>query len=271
MVVLIYKFLRFLYHYYLKIYYLIFREIYEIFKSESSRKKNLIKTYEIVNLGHKRDNHIEVLNKTLRSLNMGEYGEHKGMFSEHLVIFAAISQLENYPKNILELGTYDGKTSAILSRLFPDSLITTIDLKDDDPIFEGSYKRKSSKFDFIKKRNKIIEKFDNIKFIQCNSLEIFNFSNFQKQDLIWVDGDHKYPVVTADITNAISLLSKSGILMCDDVLKQNNIFEQTVGTFETLKAYENAHIIKTELFKKRISKKYNLSKKYVSFSKIIID
>lgn len=269
MIVLLYKFLRFLYQCCLKIYYLIFREIYEIFKSESLREKYLIKTYEIVNLGYKRDDHIDVLNNTLRFLNMGDYAEDKGMFSEHLVIFAAISQLEDYPKNILEIGTYDGKTSAILSRLFPDSLITTIDLRDDDPIFEVSYKRKSSKLAFIKKRNEIIEKFDNLRFIQCNSLEIYNFSNFNKQDLIWVDGDHKYPIVTADITNSIALLNKNGILMCDDVLKQNSIFEQTVGTFETLKAYENANIIKTELFQKRISKKYNLNKKYVSFSKII--
>ena len=250
---------------------MIFREIYELYNPEILRKKILIKTYESVNLSPNRDEYINILNKTLRSLNLGKYGENGSMFSEHLVIFAAISQLENYPKNILEIGTYDGKTSAILAKLFPNSIITTIDLKDKDPIFEGSYNRKNSKLNFINKRNSILDKCHNINFIQCNSLEIFNIRNLKKQDLIWVDGDHKYPIVTSDITNSITLLSKNGILMCDDVFKKNQILEDTIGTFETLKAYENANIIKTAFFKKRISKKYNLSEKYVSFSKLIIE
>ena len=36
------------------------------------------------------------------------------------------------PKNILEIGTYDAKTSMILASLFPESIIRTIDLEDDN-------------------------------------------------------------------------------------------------------------------------------------------
>ena len=61
--------------------------------------------------------------------------------------------LRNKPKRILEIGTYDGKTAAILSYLFPDSEITTIDLKDNDPIFKSTYNRSSNLKAFIKTRN----------------------------------------------------------------------------------------------------------------------
>ena len=78
--------------------------------------------------------------------------------------------------------------------------------------------------------------------------------------------------------NSISLLNNNGILMCDDVLKKNQTLKTskyknvpTVATFETLKAYGYANIIETKFFKKRISKKYNLTKKYVSFSRLIIN
>ena len=63
------------------------------------------------------------------------------MYSEHLIIFTAISLKNHNIKNILEIGTYDGKTSTILSKLFPFSKVTTIDLNDDDPMFVNTYSR----------------------------------------------------------------------------------------------------------------------------------
>ena len=193
------------------------------------------------------------------------------MYSEHLLIFSAISSSPFKPKNILEIGTYDGKTALILACLFPNSEITTIDLKDDDKDFESTYNRKNNLNSFSKQRNQMIKKFSNIKFVQCNSLELTTEKDFKKQDLIWVDGAHGYPTATIDITNSIKLLKRNGILMCDDVwkkLKKNDRFYNSNASYETLNAFSDLGIIKTIFFHKRIGKNYNGNYKFVSFSKL---
>ena len=75
----------------------------------------------------------------------------------------------------------------------------------------------------------------------------------------------------ADITNAIRLMHKKSILMCDDIwikTKKNDIYESIAG-YETLASFEQAKIIKTHYFRKRIGKLFNGNYKYVSFSKLI--
>ena len=51
------------------------------------------------------------------------------MVSEHQYIFSALSQNNNFNFNkILEIGSYDGKNALLLSKLFPNSKIKTLDL-----------------------------------------------------------------------------------------------------------------------------------------------
>ena len=97
-----------------------------------------------------------------------------GLYSEHLIIFAAIAKSDYKIKNILEIGTHNGRTSSILSKLFPKANITTIDLQDNDPNLKNTYKRDTNLKLFIKKRNKLISQQKNINFIQMNSLELSN-------------------------------------------------------------------------------------------------
>ena len=78
-------------------------------------------------------------------------------------------------------------------------------------------------------------------------------------------------VVTSDITNAIRLLHNDGILMCDDVwkyVKRSDKIYNSIGSYETLNAFENAGIIKPLYFRKRIGLKYNSNYKFVSFSRL---
>ena len=249
-------------------------EFHEYRYPSKNRIKDLNKTYKLCELNGGREKYIKVLNKSLISLGYPKYDEAKGMYSEHLIIFAAISQENKIFKNILEIGTFDGKTATILASLFPYSKITTIDLPDKDPTFINSYRRKDNFANFIKKRNKLISSFKNINFIPMNSLELSltKNTNIPKQDLIWVDGAHGYPIVGADITNAIGLMHKESILMCDDILKNtklnDNLYCSTAG-FETLSSFTNANIIKTYFFNKRIGKLFNGINKYISFSKLV--
>ena len=242
---------------------------------EEKRYQDLIETYKICKLNHLRNENIKYLNTILKSLGFKNYNELDGLYSEHLIIFSAIARSNYKIKNILEIGTHNVKTASILSRLFPKAQITTIDLDDDDKTFKETYKRDKNLKLFIQNRNKILSKHSNINFMQFNSLNLtITNKNIPKQDLIWVDGAHGYPVVSSDITNAIRLMNKSSILMCDDIwksTKKNDDMYVSKAGYETISCFSDAKIIKTNFFRKRIGKSFNGNYKFISFSKLIKD
>ena len=247
------------------------KEINEYKYPYQKRFKDLITNYELCGLDKTRESYLNYLNVILKELGFPLYDESIGMYSEHLIIFAAIASSDLKIKNILEIGTYDAKTSLILATLFPESIVRTIDLEDQNPIFLQTYDRNENVDDFISLRNNLIKRKKNIKFIQSNSLKLSFLNYVPKQDLIWVDGAHGYPVVTSDITNCIKLMNENTILMCDDIWKKSrnndSIYQSNAG-FETLEAFSNADIIKNIYFRKRIGKNYNGNYKFISFSKI---
>jgi len=246
-------------------------EFSEYKKPSNKRYESLLKTYKLCALNKNRNHYIEILNGVLKELGFPIYNESEGMYSEHLIIFAAISESNLKIQNILEIGTFDGKTATILAKLFPNSEVKTIDLSDNDPIFINSYARKNNAKEFIRKRNTLISRSKGIKFIQINSLELSLRNELPNQDLIWVDGSHGYPIVASDITNAIGLMHKETILMCDDIFKRTNkydsLYESAAG-FETLSAFRDANILENYFFSKRIGKKFNSKNKYISLSKL---
>ncbi len=247
-------------------------EITELFSSTNLRIKNLENLYKKIGFCHERDYYIRKLNGCLETLSFPKYDENLGMYSEHLIIFTAISLSNLNVKKILEIGTHDGKSAAILSSLFPEAFITTIDLNDEDPLFANIYNRKSSLKEFINQRNKILKTRKNINFIQGNSLFLSFSENLKGQDLIWVDGAHGYPVVSCDITNCLRIMSNSGIIMCDDVWKKLNKSDQiysSTASYETISAFTKVGILETEYLSKRIGKKYNGRYKSISFSKFV--
>ena len=62
------------------------------------------------------------------------------MSSEHEVIFSSLSLSKNKSfTDILEIGTFDGLNSLLLSNLFPNSNIDTIDLPETDADFINFY------------------------------------------------------------------------------------------------------------------------------------
>mgnify|MGYP001162598597 CR=1 FL=1 len=197
----------------------------------------------------------------------------KDMNSEHQTIFSSISISKSFKiKRVLEIGTYDGINSFILSKLFPHSQITTIDLKDTDQTFLDTYSRKDKLSDFVRNRNEIINKSKNIKYLQINSLELTFLS--EKFDLIWIDGAHGYPIVNIDICNSLRLCNQNGLILCDDVFTntlKNDSMYKSIATFETLQNYKQIDAIKFDLFYKRLSAKINIQpayKKYVAFVKL---
>jgi predicted O-methyltransferase YrrM len=209
------------------------------------------------------------LNKILLDNFSKEYDENNGMWSEHLLLFSALSIL--FPqkiKSILEIGTFNGETALILSKLFPHSKITTIDLNNGNlgDIKEYSYAFDSSESNFISNRDRILELNESIDFIQMNSLNLFK-SN-EKYDLIWIDGAHGFPYVAIDLSNALRLVNPDGFILCDDVYtstSENSMITESMATFITLQKFQEAGLIKFNLVPKRLSKKI----KYVAVVQIL--
>ena len=79
------------------------------------------------------------------------------MSSEHEIIFSAIASKKKVNK-ILEIGTFDGWNSYLLSKLFPSSQIVTLDLDEKDKNFSKFYNRQDKLNDFILERDKILKK-----------------------------------------------------------------------------------------------------------------
>ena len=183
------------------------------------------------------------------------------MSSEHEVIFSSLSYLKNKSfTDILEIGTFDGFNSLLLSNLFSNSKIDTIDLSETDDDFVNFYNRKDNINKFVQDRNIILSKNKNINFISINSLKLLNYK--KKYDLIWIDGAHGYPVVCIDIINSLHILKENGLILCDDVclkLNQSNsdIMYSSIATYETLNELKKQDLIDFRLIYKRLSPEHN--------------
>jgi len=184
-----------------------------------------------------------------------------GMSSEHEVIFSSLSlSINKSITDILEIGTFDGFNALLLSKLFPNSNIDTIDLPENDDDFINFYNRKDNISKFIQDRNIILSKNKNINFFPLNSLKLLNHK--KKYDLIWIDGAHGYPMVCIDIINSLHILKENGLILCDDVfleLNQNNSDKMynSIATYETLNELKKQNLVNFKLVYKRLNAEYN--------------
>ena len=196
-----------------------------------------------------------------------------GMSSEHEVLFSSISiKKKTEILNILEIGTYDGYNSLLLSKLFSKSKIDTIDLNKNDADFINYYNRKDTVKEFVSKRNNHLSQDPKINFYELNSLNLLNHK--KKYDLIWIDGAHGYPVVCIDIINSLNLVNKGGIIMCDDIhinLDQSSSdrMHHSIASYETLKELQKQNLLTFELIYKRLNFKNNFIKKKRKFVAIV--
>ena len=92
-------------------------------------------------------------------------------------------------------------------------------------------------------------------------------------DLIWIDGDHSYPVAAIDIANAVRMLNPDGVGICDDVYlvaREGQMDGRSKASIETLKSLNNAGLISYNLVRKRIGGYFNFpafNKKYLGIIK----
>jgi len=240
-----------------------------MFRNFENRQK--VKQEEVFSsLGLNRSLALVKLNKVLEELYGTGFSEKNGMWSEHLVLFAAFSEAKDNVNKILEIGTFNGETAKILSRLFPNSLITTIDLPSSELSKSKIYSYETKNDTIFSKREANLKLAPNVNFKEMNSLEFIHHET--KYDLIWIDGDHSYPTAAIDISNAVRLLTKNGIALCDDVYLYSSVQGKngrSVATIETLSAIKDSNLINFELIKKRLGYFFNSPKKFRKFLGVI--
>lgn len=198
-----------------------------------------------------REKALDKLNIILKPLFGVIYNETKGMWSEHLLILSAISLDETKRVHkILEIGTFRGETTLILSKLFSNAMITTIDLPDYILSRNGVYSYEFSNQKYIRTRNENLRQ-ANASFLAMNSLELISFND--SFDLVWLDGDHNFPTVISDFLNALRLSLPNTLIICDDVIKRKFIQKNTSSLLHKLLIdFQNNGIIEFRLVPKRI-------------------
>jgi predicted O-methyltransferase YrrM len=238
-------------------------------KRESKVRSGQVSQFEEMFLDRAKG--LQRLDKIL-SFEFGQgYREDRGMWSEHLVLFASISVSKNQIRKILEIGTHKGETTRILHKLFPDANITTIDLPD-RVAKESQIYTYSDSDQIIVQRRANIGSIDRINQLQMNSCGLVFHEN--KYDLIWLDGAHGYPICAIDITNAVRMVSINGFIVCDDVytrLKHSDEMYDSTATFEVLEAFRESKILNYKLLHKRLSTQSNFWKsqtKYLAVAKL---
>ncbi len=236
-----------------------------LFKDYSFLKIEQKKNFNKYNLDY------DQAEKLINNIKIKVIDKNYNMSSEHLKLFAGLSLNFSFNK-ILEIGTYNGINALILSSLFPNADIDTIDLDDEDQNFFSLYNRKNlkDKNEFIKKRDLNISKSNKINFRKMNSINLIN-DDQKKYDLIWIDGFHGNPTVTIDIINSIKLIKDDGFIICDDVYLYGDSYNPYVSnaTFKTLEELKKNKIIKYDLFLKRIDKNSNIFPKEKKFIAIV--
>ena len=125
--------------------------------------------------------------------------------------------LKNKPKNILEIGTYEGLLAIWLYKKFPKAKITIVDpfLSDDKNLSQEDCQR----FRIVEENfNKNISNLDKKKilFFKITS-DLFFIKNQNLFDIIYIDGNHTPEQCYKDIENSYNVLSKNGLLIIDDI------------------------------------------------------
>lgn len=107
------------------------------------------------------------------------------------------------PRNVLEIGTFEGRTTLNIASNTPNGHVYTMNLPQELCRFQvGKY------FSGADEAGRITQ-------ILCNSRE-YDFSKLPQMDLIFIDGDHSYEGVAADSTAAFSCLADNGVILWHD-------------------------------------------------------
>lgn len=247
----------------------VFRDL----RLSESRKVDVLKSHReaFEDAGLSYDLALSVITNIFERLN-----EPRTDISMHYEVFAGISQVQEV-KRVLEIGTSTGGFTRFLAELFPQAHIDTWDLPSEiftNPI-TGSYKNIQIGYgDQTKKSRETLDNVLNVVQVRRDStLLAFESNEF---DVIWVDGDHTYPVAAFDIINALRLTARGGWICVDDIRLRDS-GRGVLGSQETyfsVKHLEGAGLVSLHLVMKRLDPASMLlepdSRKYIAIMRRLI-
>lgn len=124
-------------------------------------------------------------------------------------------------RTVLEIGTGDALSTVLLSRLFPDAQIFTIDLPPGDPRYERWRTKSAPETTRGKQRQKRLNA-ENITVYEKNTFFLPSLNLPEKFEFIIVDGAHKYPQIAGDIMFAYNSITEGGFLFFHDYYERNS-------------------------------------------------
>ena len=125
--------------------------------------------------------------------------------------FAAVSLVLESAKNILEIGMGVGRSTHLLSLLFPNAMVYTLDI----PPSDKEYRTDA----YVGSKGEVTKKNlsrPNIRLIRSNSFFLPSLALPEEFELIFVDGGHYFPVVAWDVMFAYGRIKEGGFVLIDD-------------------------------------------------------
>lgn len=247
--------------------------VFQDIRLSESRSMSVLKSHRAAfeNAGLSYDRALSVTTNVFERLK-----EPRSDISMHYEIFAGISQVRD-AKRVLEIGTSTGGFTRFLAELFPRAEIETWDLPSEsftNPT-TGSYKNIQAGYgDQTEKSRETLEDVLNVVQVRKDStLLAFESKEF---DVIWVDGDHTYPVAAFDIINALRLTVRGGWICVDDIRPRDTGrgFLGSQETYFSVKHLEGAGLVSLHLVMKRLDSASMLleadSRKYIAVMRRLI-
>ena len=179
--------------------------------------------------------------------------------SQHWEVAAGVV-LTGQVQRILEIGTERGEFTAFLHSLSHDLEITTVDLPGDDERYINATTQTSSDLmstdeavaSTINQRRKNIGDLKNVRFWEMSSVRLSLLDD--QFDLIYVDGDHTFPIVAIDAINAFRLVAPDGWILFDDLISDRRAKSEYGGSESTqiVNVMEKSGILTATRFHKRL-------------------
>jgi len=135
-------------------------------------------------------------------------------------ISALLYLIESCKKNIVEIGTWYGKTTYEIASRFPKKIIYTLDYMEEDlAISKHELKTRCKTKEDI---GKYTSELGNVFLIYANS-QTYDFNLFKEVDFFFIDGNHGFDEVRIDSVKAITYLMKNdgGTIAWHDVHTKN--------------------------------------------------
>ena len=141
---------------------------------------------------------------------------------KHNIIYM-ISMIKKFDLNlikndILEIGSYEGNSAIFFLQNIKNSNITCVDIWSDE--YTSGNKNRSLKFSDIKKNfDQNLARYNDRLTTHHSTSDNFFKKNKTKFDLIYIDASHTYENVLRDGKNAINVLNHNGLIIFDDLFK----------------------------------------------------